>query len=88
MAMMITTAPAAMPAPAAIVPGLPNRVSGATASKAPAIARSAKPISATLTPVCLVKANMVIRSLSRSRAILLQLHRIPGGEGAQPAGQF
>lgn len=62
---MTSTAPAARMTPPATVPGLPNRVTGATASKAPAIATSAKPISAILTPVCLVKANMVILPLSR-----------------------
>lgn len=68
---MTITAPAKMPAPPATAPDRPNLVIGVIASNAPAIARTAKPISPTLTPVCLVMANMVIRPLSGAMAVVL-----------------
>lgn len=65
MATMTVTAPAARTTPAATPPSLLNRVTGAIASSAPATATSAKPISATLTPVCLVNANRITLPFSR-----------------------
>ncbi len=76
MATITTIAPAANETPPATAPDRPNRPVGATASRTPARAISANPISATRTPVWRVKAKTVTGTHSRAMTVLLPLRAV------------